>query len=283
VQGDRAGREKAVSVVLISRGTMSGGQIIGRCLAERMGFRCVSREELSGAVNAHGGLANRILNSLPRAARDYAKFSELRRPYKILMRMALLEYAREGNLAYLGYSGHLLLEGIPHFLKVRLLAPLRMRVKMTMERLDCTETNAAEFIEKFDEERVSWARFMYGRDIRDPNQYDLCINMDKAPIEAVCDLLVYFVKHAAFQPTSESMAALDDVCLATSVLTALVLRPDTLALEIGATARSGRVLLEGPFLEDEPLATVCQIAQAVPGVREVEYQPGYAPALAFAH
>jgi cytidylate kinase len=271
-----------VSVLLISRGTMSGGQMIGHCLAEKMGFRYVSREELFAAVNAHGGLANRVLESLPRAARDYAQFSALRRPYKILMRMALLDWAREGNLAYFGYSGHLLLEGVAHFLKVRLIAPLEVRVRATMEQMSCPELEAREFIRSFDDERVSWARFMYARDIRDPNQYDICLNMEKTSISSVCELLVYLSRHPAFQPTPQSLTAHANLDLETRVLTELVLNPETFALEVGAKANNGCVLLEGPYLEDAELARLLATARAVSGVTTVEYQPGYAPTLDFA-
>ena len=56
-------------VVLISRGTMSGGQMIGQCLSDHLGFRYVTREVLTAAVNAHGDLASRVVASLERASR----------------------------------------------------------------------------------------------------------------------------------------------------------------------------------------------------------------------
>lgn len=272
-----------MSVLLVSRGTMSGGQIIGRCLAEHLGFHYVTRELLIAAVNAHGDLASRVLESLPRASREYARFSALRRPYTILMRLALLEYAKQDNLAYFGYSGHLLLEGISHFVRVRLLAPVSLRVPMTIKRLGVSEDEAREYIQKVDEERVLWARFMYGRDIRDPGQYDLCINMEKADESAVCDMLACFVRNQAFRPTPESLAALDDLVLATRVLAELVLHSETYDLEIGAKARSGSVLLEGPYLEEKLRERVLELAHGVEGVNAVEYQPGYAPVTQLTH
>jgi hypothetical protein len=269
-----------MSVLLVSRGTMSGGQLIGQCLSERLGFRYVTREVLSAAVNAHGDLASRALESLAHASRDYARFSALRRPYTILMRLALLEYAQQGNLAYFGYSGHLLVEGIAHFVRVRLLAPAALRVQMTIRRMGGSEDDARDYIQRVDEERVRWARFVYGRDIRDPGQYDLCINMEKADENAVCDMLAYFVRHEAFRPTPASLAALDDLMLSTRVLSELVLHPETYELEVGAKSRKGTVLLEGPYLEEKQLERVLELAHVVPGVKAVDYQPGYAPAMA---
>ncbi|MEJ2368676.1 MAG: cytidylate kinase family protein, partial [Acidobacteriota bacterium] len=140
-----------MAVLLISRGSMSGGQIIGQCLAHTAGFKCVTREDLVASVNRHGELAERVTAAVPQAARDYQAFSRLRRPYQILMRVALLEYARTGNLAYFGYSGHLLLKKIQHFVRVRLLAPVDLRIRTTMSRLDISKEEAEGYIRGVDE------------------------------------------------------------------------------------------------------------------------------------
>ncbi|MEJ2422765.1 MAG: cytidylate kinase family protein, partial [Acidobacteriota bacterium] len=180
--------------------------------------------------------------AVPQAARDYQAFSRLRRPYQILMRVALLEYARTGNLAYFGYSGHLLLKKIQHFVRVRLLAPVDLRIRTTMSRLDIGKEEAEGYIRGVDEERTRWARFMYGRDIRDPGLYDICINMEEAE---------------------------------------LVTGRETYTYEVGASAHAGTVLLEGPYLEPEEKERVMAVADGVPGVKKVEYRPGYAPTMEF--
>jgi hypothetical protein len=46
-----------------------------------------------------------------------------------------------------------------------------------------------------------------------------------------------------------------------------------------ARDRSGSVLFEGPYLEDQQLWDVLEVAQAVEGDGTVEYQPGCASAL----
>ena len=187
-----------------------GGQVIGQCLAHTAGIKYVSREELFAVANTHGEIADRVVKAIPKAARDYAGFSELRRPYKILMRLALLQYADQGSFAYFGYSGHLLLEGISHVVKARLIAPLELRVSLTMNRLKCGEEEARDYIRQMDEERSTWARFMYGRDIRDPNQYDVTINLANATFPTACELLLFTTRLKDFQPTEESLKAFMD-------------------------------------------------------------------------
>lgn len=267
--------------LLISRGSMSGGQIIAQCLSNTLGFRCVTREDLLPLVNRHGELATKVTASIEEATRNYAKFSELRRPYKILVRLALLEYARQDNLAYFGYSGHFLVEGISHFIRVRLMAPLELRVKTTVDRLHCTEAEARDYIDRSDVERAHWARFMYGKNISDPLLYDLCINMERISSSGVCSLLINAVKEKEFQPTEESLAAMQNTYIAAQVEAALITNPKTCAFEVGATIENGRARLQGPYLDDAERSRVLDIAASVPGVDHVDYEPGYAPNLEF--
>jgi cytidylate kinase len=260
---------------------MSGSQIIARCLSHASGFRCVTREDLVPLVNRYGELATRVTASIGEATRNYQKFSELRRPFKILMRLALLEYARKENLAYFGYSGHLLVEGIAHFVRVRLIAPLELRIKTTMERMGCTEDGARDYIKRSDEERSHWARFMYGKNISDPRLYDLCINLDRMSFSTACSIMADAVREKEFQPTEESLAVMENMYKAALVEAALVTDPATHAYEISAAADNDTVWLKGPYLDDAEKSSVLGIAASVPGIKHLDYEPGYVPNLEF--
>jgi hypothetical protein len=265
-----------MALLLISRGSFSGGLLIGQCLSERPGWRCLTREDLITAVNAHGELAVRITESISKAVQDYGKFSALRRPYKILMLLALLNYALEGNVAYFGYSGHLLVQGIPHALRVRILAPVERRVALLRDREQLSEEEARERIRQVDDERRRWTRFMYGRSLRDPELFDLLINLDHVSFNTACSMLIHASSQEEFTPTDASMAILRDRHTSASVLAALVIDPRTSEIELDATAQNGRVVLTGSYLDDAQRAVVVDVAAAVSGVTDVQYQEGYA-------
>ncbi len=268
-----------MSVVLISRGTMSGAARLVEGLQARTGWRCISREDLVAVVNRHGELAQRVVERLGKAIKDYDRFCTLRRPYVILMRAALLEYARTGDLLYHGYSGHLLVPPIAHFHRVRINAPLPLRIEMTRERLECSTEAAVEYIEQDDERRAQWARFMYATDIRDPGLYDLCVNLERVGIDTACTVVCALARDAGAQATPASARLVEELLVASRVEAALVSDPRTAEIEAGATASGGRVTVTGPYLEDVQVETVRDVASRVAGVDEVTYRPGFAPAL----
>jgi len=271
----------AATVLLISRGTMSGAQMIGECLEKHQAIRFLTREHLLEAVNSYGDLATRVTAHVEKAAEAYNQFSELRRPYQILMKRALLEYARQGPLAYFGYTGHLLLCRIRHFVRIRLIAPLDHRVERARQQLHQSEEEARDYIRRVDQERIRWARWSYGVDIRDPGLYDLSVNIERLSMEGACDLLLHVMQHPDFQPTPESIAQVENDRTATEALARLVTDPRTTEMELGASLEQGVLRLVGPFLSDAELGVVKTIAGSVAGVDRIEYEPGYAPAFQF--
>ena len=268
-----------MAVIFISRGTMSGVRLLVDCLFERTGIRCTSHEDLQEVVNRHGDLAKRILERLENATAAYDLFSELRWPYLVLMRNALLEELRQDKVVYHGYSGHLLLPPIRHFVRLRIEAPLDLRVTMTMERLGCDEKSAREYITEADGGRVKWARFMYGRDIRNTLLYDLILNLGHMRMEAACGIIERLLVEDDFQANPESQAEVERLYLATSVEVALITDPRTQAYEISAEVNDEGVNLSGPYLDQTDLRAVKEIAGTLPWVKNVRYTPGYAPSL----
>ncbi|MFZ0890018.1 MAG: cytidylate kinase family protein [Candidatus Binataceae bacterium] len=266
-----------MALLLISRGSFSGSQLIRQCLCETADFKCLTREDLVAVVNTRGEIANRIVASIEKATENYAKFTAQRRPYEILMRLALLEYVRRGNVAYFGYSGHLLLPHVAHAARVRIIAPPQMRIALLMEREKLTHEQARERIRQDDQERGRWARFMYGKNLSDPAMFDLCINLERISFPTASAMLADIAEQKEFKPTPESLAAVENSYLCARVLAALLDNAKTLELEVGATAQDGRMVLEGPYLDDPERSTVIEIARAVPGVAEVQYREGYAP------
>jgi len=258
---------------------MSGGSLIGECLAKHGGIRCLTRENLLATINTFGGLASRVAERVNRAAEAYEEFSELRRPYRILMKKALLQYAREGHLVYLGYSGHLLVERVPHFVRVRMIASTQLRIAMTQRRLGYSEKEACDYIRQVDQDRSRWARWMYGLDIRDPLLYDVSLNLDRMSMEAACRLLRTIMQEENFQPTPAAIAQVEDDYLATQALASLATDPRTAQLEISATASGGVLRLIGPYLPESELSVVRSVALSDSGAARIEYEPGYAPPL----
>lgn len=264
-----------MAVIFISCGTVSGVRILINTLCERTVCKYLSRETLIKEVSRYGEWATEALTQLSKATSSYENFSRVRRPYIVLMRQALLGKIRDDNVIYYGFSGHMLVPRLNHFVRVRINAPLNMRITMTMERLKCNEDGARDYISKSDENQVRWARFVYGIDIRNPALYDMNINLDHLTTNAVCSILEHILQENDLKSSDDLKIKIEQIFLASNIETALIIDPRTRDLEIEARLENGSMHLTGPYLDDTNLSMVLEIAKKVEGVGKVEYNPGY--------
>ena len=191
-------------IITISRGTLSGGQAVAECLAARLGCRCVGREIVQGAAQKVGVSVETLSGKFETPPGRWGRLTHERRLYLYAVQAALADLCVTGELVYHGLAGQLLLRGLPAVLRVRLIAPLDMRVRALTEAHHRMSAKAAEeFIESVDEDRRRWVRLMYSADVEDPSLYDLTVNLQSISTETACEGIAEAVAQPQYQITDE--------------------------------------------------------------------------------
>jgi cytidylate kinase len=110
----------------------------------------------------------------------------------------------EGRLVYHGLAGQFLLKGLRGVLKVRLIAPLEMRIESLVQQHHRMSRSAAEeFIANVDEERRRWVKVMYGEDVEDPSHYDLTVKLRALSLDTGCLAIAEAAAQPEFEVTEE--------------------------------------------------------------------------------
>lgn len=250
-----------MSIITISRGTASGGQALAERVSAKLGWPCLSNEVIVEAAKRYGVPEPELVKAFEKAPTFWEKLTASRRVYLTFVQAAMCEFAQRGNLVYHGHAGHELLPGISHVLNVRLVAPLEYRIRVVMERNRLDRRGALRYINQVDEERTSRMRYLFGIDWRDPQLYDLVLNLNKLAIETACDMVVQAVQWAEFQPTEDSRRALDNLALSSRIRAALAAQPRTSAFDVGVQAAEGVVTLTGSLPSEEAIRAVVTIAE----------------------
>jgi Cytidylate kinase-like family/BON domain len=202
------------------------------------------------------------------------------RPYRIALQAALCELAHGGKLVYHGHLGHELLPGIGHVLKVLLTAPLEFRIEQIRSRQDLSDAAARHYIEEVDKARSRRLMAMFGADWRDPNRFDLILNMSKMSREGAKRVILEAAKLEEYQPTPASTRAFNDLAVGSRVHATLFASPDIQASALEVSAKDGHVHVKGRVdqgLEDE----VVERVENIPGVTRVTTDLYYVPPDAF--
>ncbi|MBI4915489.1 MAG: cytidylate kinase family protein [Acidobacteria bacterium] len=224
---------------------MSGGKALAECVASATGSPCVGREILVEAATKIGVPESILAAKLEKGPGLWDRLTLERRLYVVAMQAALAEHAAKGDLVYHGYAGHLLLRGVPAVLRVRLIAPLEMRVRNEVTREGISYEAAEDRIRRLDEGRVRWTRAIYGVDLLDPQLYDLVVNLEAMSIPSACSIVAEAAKRPEFLITDELKASLRDFALACRVKVALATHPASRGLDLDVKAAAGLVTIGG--------------------------------------
>jgi len=117
---------------------------------------------------------------------------------------ALAEWCTRGDLVYHGLSGQFLLKEIPGVLRVRLVAPMEMRIKAFLDTHPLMSHSEAEtFIRNVDQDRSRWCRLLYGADVTDTSHYDMTVNLKRLSLESGCATIAEAASQPRYQITDE--------------------------------------------------------------------------------
>jgi len=235
-----------MSIIAISRGTFSGGEALATRVAERLGYPCLSREtNLEAAAKEHGVPAADLVAAMERRPSFWHRVIGERTAYLAFVRAALCEHAQADNLVYHGLVGHLLLPGIAHVVRVRVIADMDYRIKAAREQKGLEHAEARAYLDKVDKERRQWIRFLFDVEWDDPNLYDVILNLSHLSLGTACEIVTRLTEQDEFKATADSRRAMANLTLASRVWARLARDPQTRAVVSKVVADDGIVTITG--------------------------------------
>ena len=263
-----------MAIIIISTQMGAGGPEVGMALAQRLGYRYVDQELLQDAVRRYG-LAEERLSQLDESKPTiFERFDAETRHYLTVLQTTLLELAELDDAIFMRGGGQWLLRGVPHVLRVRVVAPFELRVRQWIKRVAAmtgetpNQRAAADFVRRDDAEKSGRMRYLYEVDISDPMLYELIVNTEHLHYDAVVNLLESVARRDDMTTTETGRRIVASRALASRVQVALANHPETRRYRITVEAEDGIVSLEGTAA----LERAVEVARSVPGVREVRTQ-----------
>jgi cytidylate kinase len=263
-----------MAIVAISHEMGAGGPEIGNQLAERLGYRYVDQELISEAARRYGLLEEKLSHLDETKPSLFERFDAETRRYITVIQTVLYEFAEADNVVLMGRGGQWLLRGIPHVLRVRVMAPFDFRVKRLVKKMAAqvgegtNPRSLADMVRRDDMGKTGRMRYLYEVDVRDPALYDVVINTEKLTTEAALDLLSGLLRRPEVATTEAGRQILADRALASRVQVALATNPETRRYRISVEAKQGVVTLEGTTALDQAV----EVARSVQGVVNVKVQ-----------
>jgi cytidylate kinase len=201
----------ACNVVCVSHATGSGGEEIGKQVAQRLDYLYVD-EEIVARAAAQGGLeprdiadeehrrsfAGRILEVLAEGGGEAWTFGagvtaamESVRPADIraLIRETVVQTAARGRVVIVAHAASYAVEPDPAKLRVLVTASPTTRAQRVSAQETVDESQAVRMVKDADAGRRDYLKRFYGVDRESPTDYDLVINTDVLSTAQAADIV----------------------------------------------------------------------------------------------
>jgi hypothetical protein len=210
--------------VCVSQVTAAGGEMVGRLVAERLGFQYVDDEVIALAAQHAGvepaalasaehytGLLARFVDALAGAlatppadaAGYFPPDTEYYRPEKPpptppplddardLIHDAILEIAKRGKVVIVAHAASMALKGHADVLRVHVTASMPTRIRRaSLPNTLITEQDHARVLAEHDRQRLKYLDRFYGVTQELPTHYDLVINTDALDVQRAVAAIV---------------------------------------------------------------------------------------------
>ena len=192
------------SIITIERQYGSGGSVIGKLAAEKLGIKCYNRQILEMTAercgiateyleNAEENVPTSFLYSLLLSANP-ARTMEENLPLSdkvFLMESRIINEIAESEKSFVlvGRCGNYILEEKGCF-SVYIYADPESRIKRAIEDYGVSENKAENIMKKADKRRETFYNVNTGKTWQDKDQYELCLNSAVLGDELCADIIV---------------------------------------------------------------------------------------------
>jgi len=263
-----------MAIITISHQMGAGGTEIGMAVAQRLGYHYVDHELIEDAVRRYGVAEEKLSHLDETKPSLFERFDTETRHYITVLQTTLLEFAEADNVVLMGRGGQWLLRGIPHVLRVRIIAPFEQRVRQWIRRIisqsgeSPNQRSVVDLVRRDDGEKAKRMRYLYEVDIVDPNLYDLVVNTERLKCDPVTEMIERAVRRPEMATTDAGRRVVASRALASRVQVALAIHADTRRYRVTVEAEDGVVTLEGTAALDKAV----EVARTVSGVLQVKTQ-----------
>jgi cytidylate kinase len=198
-------------IITISREPGSGGSEISRRLAKALGMDLIGGQIIQHIADS-AKMSRRVIESLDEKEVTFrdnllmSLFGESRPwPAEYLKHLTRVigTIGAFGNVIIVGRGANRVLPREKTF-KVRIIAPLELRIKYFMDDSGYTRTEAEQYVVKTENNRKAFVRKYFNVDVADPQYYDIIINTEKISIGAATESIISAFTQRRNRKQSES-------------------------------------------------------------------------------
>jgi cytidylate kinase len=259
-----------MAIVIISSADETTRREMAESLARKLDCPVMSREEVMDRATESGVPVGRLEIAVLKQSVPKERLARHKAQYLAVVTTAICDAAKQHpNLVYHGRAGNMLLPGVSHVLRVRVVANEERRLAGIERRLKLSREKALEYMTQLDQDINNWVHFAHGVEMNDPHQYDLMLNLDQISLESASATTCAMAQLPDIQPTPASRRIMEDLCLAARARQRLGADERTARADLSVSVRDGRVTVTYMPAQARWAEAVPEVLAGLEGAREL--------------
>jgi cytidylate kinase len=258
-----------MQIICVSRGSQSRGEEFAEKLATKLGYECISREQLLEEATGRKIPIGKLETAIIKPHTFSEGLAVEMEHYKALATSILCEKALEKNIVYHGRTGHLLLPGIENILKIRVVADMEYRIQHVMRRFDIPRSKARKYVDQVEEDRRRWVKHFYGVEWDVFALYDLVLNLTYVSVDNAASAVCSMAQLPEFQATPATVSTIKNLYLTSQARLMLAIDDRTSSLNAKVRISDRNLYVIYPYQQAKQAAFIPQVLEGLEGVETI--------------
>lgn len=176
-------------VITIAREYASGGRYVGKLLADRLNIKFYDKDILSLVAN-ESGFSKKYVLEHDEAKRKNSNNDSL----FIASSKVIKKIAKNESCVIVGRCADYILRNQSNVIRVFLYNDMDNKIKRAVKYYGIDKDRVVNTIRRINKSREKYYKFYTGKNWRDMNNYDICIDVDKYGIDKTVDIIINLIK-----------------------------------------------------------------------------------------
>lgn len=235
-----------MAILSISYEFGSGAEEIGRAVEAQLGYEYIALGRVLDEAKKAGGTWERFSREYGEGCPNlWERYDWSFMGFMALAQSIILSHALRDNVVLMTRGASYLLQGIPHALRIRVVAPLERRIERVMARQEISRDTAKLLVKQADWEIASVLRQLYGKKWDDPEAYEIKFDTSSRPMEEILDLVRTLLAAKDRLKNPEAQRQLEMRALAARIKAAVATNPEFLIPTLEVEVRGEGILMRG--------------------------------------
>jgi cytidylate kinase len=259
-----------MAIVTISRELGSLGTEIADTLSKKLGYPKLDKESLEILLWELGMSRLQFEGKDEKRPGFWERFNSDKIRYLDFMKTAMYRFAAERDCVIVGRGANIVFATVPGTLKLRVVAPLNVRVARLCERFGVDETHALGMIRESDRDRAGYHKYFFDAVWDASSDYSLVVNTSEISPGEVCESVSAVLRSPAHAALAElARDVLRDLRIAQDVTIAIKYRERAPVVSMDVLCKKGVVTLNGMVRSSAAINECITVAGTVEGVVKV--------------